>query len=121
MPQGGSRQPSLSCRVSCVRIGATSDPATTGLPMEEIDLGKALDEIFAPTDPPKEADLKNTAETPSPNALESILAPPYKNSNTISGLPITGSSLSHQSVDRTPLPAALVCRGIGCPVMNDCS
>ena len=42
--------------------------------MEEIDLGKALDEIFAPTDPPKEADLKNTAETPSPNALESILA-----------------------------------------------
>jgi len=44
------------------------------LPIEEIDFGKAVDELFAPTDPPKEADLKNTAETPKPNAVESILA-----------------------------------------------
>jgi hypothetical protein len=42
--------------------------------MEEINLGKAVDELFAPTDPQKQAAPKNTAETPSPNALESILA-----------------------------------------------
>ena len=101
-----------------------------------------MDELFAPTDPPKEADLKNTAETPKPNAVESILArlPPegqawlnglnpfcrwaveydlrtapdsfvkhweylrdaLQKSKTISVLPITGSSLSHQSVGRPP-------------------
>ena len=42
--------------------------------MKEFDLNKAMDELFEPTDPPKQAALKNTAETPSPNALESILA-----------------------------------------------
>ena len=26
-----------------------------------------------------------------------------------------------KTFDPSPLPAALVCRGIGCPVMNDCS
>jgi hypothetical protein len=41
--------------------------------MEELDLNKAWDEIFKPTDPPKEAALKNTAETPSSISLESIL------------------------------------------------
>jgi hypothetical protein len=37
--------------------------------VEVFDLNKAFDELF----PPKEADLKNTAETPSPISLESIL------------------------------------------------
>jgi hypothetical protein len=41
--------------------------------MEEIDLGKAMDELFAPTDLPEQADLNKTAETPSPSSPESIL------------------------------------------------
>ena len=54
------------------RIGVTSDPVT-GLSMEELDLNKAWEEIFKPTDSPKEAAFDNTAETPSPISLESIL------------------------------------------------
>ena len=41
--------------------------------MEERDLIKELDELLNPTDPPKEAALENTAETPSPISLQSIL------------------------------------------------
>ena len=41
--------------------------------MEELDLNKAWNEIFKPTDSPNEADLKNTTETPSPISLELIL------------------------------------------------
>jgi len=41
--------------------------------MEELDLNKAWEEIFKPTDSPKEAAFDNTAETPSPISLESIL------------------------------------------------
>ena len=41
--------------------------------MEERDLIKELDEPLNPTDPPKEAALENTAETPSPISLQSIL------------------------------------------------
>ena len=37
------------------------------------DLIKELDELLKPTEPPKEADLENTAETPSPISQESIL------------------------------------------------
>ena len=58
-----------------VEIGlfiAVVDPGT-GLSMEERDLIKELDELLKPTDPPKEAALKNTAEAPSPISLESIL------------------------------------------------
>ena len=40
--------------------------------MGEFDLNKLVDELFKPTDPPKEAALKNTDETPS-ISLESIL------------------------------------------------
>jgi hypothetical protein len=94
--------------------------------MGEFDLNKLVDELFKPTDPPKETALKNTDETPSTISPESILPPlppegqawlngliahhagfrswsignifaiPYKNSNATSGLPIAGSSLSHQ-------------------------
>ena len=41
--------------------------------MEERDLIKELDELIKPTEPPKEAALENTAETPSPISLEAIL------------------------------------------------
>ena len=41
--------------------------------MEELDLIKELDELLKPTEPPKEADLKDTAETPGSIPLESIL------------------------------------------------
>jgi hypothetical protein len=41
--------------------------------MGEFDLNKLVDELFKPTDPPKEAALKNTDETPSPITLLSIL------------------------------------------------
>jgi hypothetical protein len=41
--------------------------------MEEHDLNKAWNEIFKPTDPPNEADLKNTTEVPEPASLGSIL------------------------------------------------
>ena len=40
--------------------------------MGEFDLNKLVDELFKPTDPPKESALKNTDETPS-ISLESIL------------------------------------------------
>ena len=56
-----------------MRIGATGSPVTE-LSVEEFDLDKALDELFKPTDLPKEAAPKNTAETPSPISLESILS-----------------------------------------------
>jgi len=52
------------------RIGAISE---TGLSMEERDLIKELDGLVKPTDPPKEAALENTAETPSSISPESIL------------------------------------------------
>ena len=58
-----------------VEIGifiAVVDPGT-GLSMEERDLIKELDELLKPTDPPKEAALKNTAETLSPNSLKIAL------------------------------------------------
>ena len=41
--------------------------------MEELDLNKAWNEIFKPTDPPNEAALNNTTEVPKPTSLESIL------------------------------------------------
>ena len=41
--------------------------------MGEFDLNKLVDELFKPTDPPKEAALKNTDKTPSPISLLSIL------------------------------------------------
>jgi hypothetical protein len=44
-----------------------------GLSMEKFDLNKLVDELFKPTDPPKEAAL-NTAETSSPISLETILS-----------------------------------------------
>ena len=43
--------------------------------MEELDLSKAFDELFKPTDPQEGAALKNTTETPSPSLLDSILPP----------------------------------------------
>ena len=41
--------------------------------MGEFDLNKLVDELFKPTDPPKEPALKNIDETPSPILLLSIL------------------------------------------------
>jgi hypothetical protein len=41
--------------------------------MEELDLNKAWNEVFKPTDPPNEAALKKIAEKPRPISLESIL------------------------------------------------
>jgi hypothetical protein len=41
--------------------------------MREFDLNKLVDELFKSTDPPQEAALKNTDETPSPISLQSIL------------------------------------------------
>jgi hypothetical protein len=54
------------------QVNLFADPVT-GLSMEERDLIKELDELLKPTDPPKEATLKNTAEAPSPISLELIL------------------------------------------------
>jgi hypothetical protein len=41
--------------------------------MEQLDIRKVVDELFKPDPPKKSDDLKNTAETPSPVSLESIL------------------------------------------------
>jgi len=41
--------------------------------MEKLDLNKAVDELLKPTDSPKEAALKDTAKTPTPISLESVL------------------------------------------------
>jgi hypothetical protein len=38
-----------------------------------VDLNKLVDELFKPTESPKEAALKNADETPIPISLESIL------------------------------------------------
>jgi len=100
------------------------------LPIEEIDFGKAVDELFAPTDARKQADLNKTARNTDPQcagidlgalaagrwAVEydlrtapdsfvkhwEYLRDALQKSKTISVLPITGSSLSHQSVGRPP-------------------
>jgi hypothetical protein len=63
--------------------------------MREFDLNKLVDELFKSTDPPQEAALKNTDETPSPISLQSILPRlPPEGQAWLNGLNPFGGGLS---------------------------